>query len=52
MWEFWGGILMLAAWAVLQFASQPTSGWIHVALIAGTVLVIRGIALGKKPARS
>lgn len=39
------GALLLAAWLVLQFGTTIASGWIHLALIAGVILVIRGIAL-------
>lgn len=40
------GLLIIAAWLVLQFGVQPATGWIHVLLIAGVGLVIRGITLG------
>jgi hypothetical protein len=40
------GIALLAAWGVLQFGAAATSGWIHLGLIAGVILVIRGIAQG------
>jgi hypothetical protein len=39
------GALLLAIWAYLQFVAQPVTGWIHVLLIAGVLLLIRGIAL-------
>ncbi|HRP07681.1 MAG TPA: hypothetical protein PLL69_04270 [Gemmatimonadales bacterium] len=39
------GIALIAGWAVLQFAVQPTTGWIHVLLIAGVIAIIRGIVL-------
>ncbi len=39
------GLLLLVGWAVLQFSVQPATGWIHLLLIAGVGLVIRGIAL-------
>ncbi len=46
------GIVLLAAWGVLQFVVQPATGLIHIALAAGVVLIVRGIALsGKQPAR-
>jgi hypothetical protein len=38
------GIALLAGWGVLQFGAATASGWIHLALIAGVILVIRGIA--------
>jgi uncharacterized membrane protein len=47
MRDFILGILLLAVWVVLQFGVQSTSGWIHIALGAGVVLVIRGIAVSK-----
>ena len=39
------GIVLIAAWAVLQFAVGSATGWIHVLLIAGVIAVIRGIVL-------
>ena len=47
MRDFILGLLMLVIWIVLQFVVQSTSGFIHIALGAGVVLVIRGIALSK-----
>jgi len=44
------GLALLAIWGVLQFVVQSTSGFIHIALAAGVILVIRGIALSG-PAR-
>lgn len=44
------GFLLLAGWGVLQFGTATHSGWIHVLLIAGVLLVIRGIALRGEPA--
>lgn len=44
MFELIGGLACIAAWLVLQFVVQPATGWIHVALVAGVVLLIRGIA--------
>ena len=41
-----GGIL-IASWIVLQFVVQSTSGFIHVALGAGVILIIRGIVVSK-----
>ena len=38
------GLTLLAAWIVLQFVIQSTSGFIHILLGAGVVMVIRGIA--------
>ena len=39
------GALLLAAWGILQFAVQPLTGWIHLLLIAGVLMLIRGIAM-------
>ncbi len=36
-------ILCLAAWTVLVFVITVPSGWIHVLLAAGFVLLARGI---------
>ena len=47
MRDFVLGLLLLVIWIVLQFVVQSTSGFIHIALAAGVVLVIRGIALSK-----
>ena len=47
MRDFILGLLLLAIWIVLQFLVHSTSGFIHIALAAGVVLVIRGIALSK-----
>lgn len=37
------GATLLLVWAALQFGAGSTSGWIHLLLIAGVLLVIRGI---------
>ncbi|HEY3934802.1 MAG TPA: hypothetical protein VGL65_09315 [Gemmatimonadales bacterium] len=47
MIEFVTGLALIAAWLVLQFIVQPATGWIHLALGAGVVLVIRGIVVSK-----
>ena len=39
------GLVLVAIWIVLQFVVQPATGWIHVALAAGVIMIIRGIAL-------
>ena len=39
------GTLIIAAWLVLQFGTVSPTGWIHLLLIAGVGLVIRGITL-------
>ncbi len=43
------GTLLLAVWGVLQFTVQPMTGAFHVLLLAGALLLIRGVAL--RPAR-
>ena len=44
------GFILLAVWGYLQFVVQPVTGWIHLLLIAGVLLVIRGIAVrGEAP---
>ncbi|MCA9721626.1 MAG: hypothetical protein KC489_04335 [Gemmatimonadetes bacterium] len=48
MRQIGAGLAILAAWGVLTFGIQPATGWIHVLLIAGVLLVIRGIA-GREP---
>jgi hypothetical protein len=47
MIEFLAGLLLLIAWGILQFAVKSTSGYIHLALAIGVILVIRGIAVSK-----
>jgi hypothetical protein len=42
------GLAILAGWAAVTFGVRPDTGWIHVLLIAGVVLVIRGI-VGRDP---
>ena len=40
-------VLCLAAWAIMVYAMAIPSGWIHLPLAAGCVLLARGI-VGKK----
>jgi hypothetical protein len=47
MREFILGVALIVIWLVLQFIVQSTSGFIHIALAAGVVLIIRGIAVSK-----
>ncbi len=47
MVEFVIGLLLVAVWAVVFFALQPATGMIHLALVAGVALIIRGIAVSK-----
>jgi len=41
------GLLLVAGWAVVFFAVQPATGLIHLALVVGVALIIRGIAVSK-----
>lgn len=41
------GLVLVAAWIILQFVVRPATGWIHLALGAGMVFVIRGIVTSK-----
>jgi len=43
MLELIAGLAVIALWIVLQFVIQVPSGWIHLLLAAGVILVIRGI---------
>lgn len=36
-------ILCLAAWIVLAFVLSIPSGWVHLALVAGVLLIVRAI---------
>jgi hypothetical protein len=47
MREFILGVALIIVWIVLQFVVQSTSGFIHIALAAGVILIIRGIAVSK-----
>jgi hypothetical protein len=47
MREFILGVALIVIWLVLQFIVQSTSGFIHIALAAGVILIIRGIAVSK-----
>lgn len=42
-----GGIALLALWGWLQFGLAPANGYIHIALVAGALLIIHGIATSK-----
>ncbi len=39
-----GAILSLALWALLAFVVAIPSGWVHVPLIVGAILLARAIA--------
>lgn len=41
------GIALIVTWLVLQFVVRSTSGFIHIALAAGVILIVRGIAVSK-----
>ncbi|MDZ4258099.1 MAG: hypothetical protein U0974_05535 [Gemmatimonadales bacterium] len=43
MFELLAGLALIVVWVVLQFAAALATGWIHLLLIAGVVLVIRGV---------
>jgi hypothetical protein len=47
MREFILGIALIVIWLVLQFGTKSTSGFIHILLAAGVVLIVRGIAVSK-----
>jgi hypothetical protein len=47
MLEFIAGLVLLIVWVILQFVVQPATGFIHIALAAGVILVIRGIVVSK-----
>lgn len=51
MRDFAIGFILLAVWAYLQFVVQPVTGWIHLLLIAGVLMLIRGIVLRGEKAR-
>lgn len=44
MFELAIGTVLLVVWGVLQFAVQPMSGAFHLLLLAGAILLIRGVA--------
>lgn len=43
------GLLLIVGWGVVQFAVQPATGWFHVALIVGVLMVIRGVVTSEAP---
>lgn len=45
------GVLLILAWLVLQFGTAAPTGWIHLLLIAGVGLIIRGIILSSRGER-
>lgn len=53
MIELIAGLLLVLAWAWLQFGVQPATGLIHLLLAAGVLSIIRGIVrLSPGPSRS
>jgi hypothetical protein len=40
---------VLLAWTLLTFLVGPGSGWVHVLLAAGVLLLVRWIALRDEP---
>ncbi len=36
-------VLCLAAWVVLAFVVALRSGWVHLTLVAGVLLIVRAI---------
>ena len=52
MLELIAGVIVIGVWIVLQFVVRATSGWIHLVLAAGVLLVIRGIVISGSAARS
>lgn len=43
--SFLGGIASIVAWIALAFGAAVQTGWVHVLLGAGVVLIARGIVL-------
>lgn len=43
MLELLAGLALIVVWVVLQFGAALATGWIHLLLIAGVLLVIRGV---------
>jgi hypothetical protein len=46
--ELGTALLLLILWVVLTFAAAIPSGWVHVPLAVGCLLVARGIVVGKR----
>ena len=42
-WSMWSGLALLVLWAIVAFVVAWPSGWAHLPLAAGVVLVARGI---------
>ena len=40
------GLLLVAAWLVLAFVVPVGSGWVHLLMAAGVVLLIRRVVTG------
>jgi hypothetical protein len=41
-----GGIVLLAAWVLLAFVVPVGSGWVHLLMGAGVILLIRRVVTG------
>jgi hypothetical protein len=41
-----GGIVLLAAWVLLAFVVPVESGWVHLLMGAGVILLIRRVVAG------
>lgn len=41
-------LVCLAAWGILLFGIAPATGWIHVLLAAGCVLLARGLIVTRR----
>jgi hypothetical protein len=46
--ELGAALLLLIAWVLLVFVAAIPSGWVHVPLALGCLLVARGIVVGKR----
>jgi hypothetical protein len=38
------GSILLLIWLIMQFGMTISNGWIHIALIVGVIMLIKGIA--------
>ena len=43
-----GGIALLAAWVLLAFVFPVGSGWVHLLMGAGVILLIRRVVTGPR----
>jgi hypothetical protein len=42
-WSLLGAVALLALWVVLAFVAAIPSGWVHIPLALGSVLIVRAI---------